>query len=280
MLRVSREEASVNFYINNFGMEKVNEMIFDDFKLVFLAFPDPKSKHWTDREGILELTINYGDKTFAPWNGNEPPRGFGHICFTVQNIERTCSELEAKGVDFHKRLKDGSMSHIAFALDPDGYWIELIEENSTPSKFNHSMIRVVDISKSLHFFQDILGMKLIKISHHVEAEFSLYFLGYGDTTEGDSLKREGLVELTHNWRHAVDFEGYYNGNTEPKGFGHLAITVDDLDEACAYFESKKVKFQKRLSDGKMKDIAFILTPGEEYWIEVLQNESIKKRAQW
>jgi len=79
-----------------------------------------------------------------------------------------------------------------------------------------------------------------------------------------------VLELTHNHGTESDptFEGYASGNTEPgRGFGHIAITVPDIEAACARFESLGVKFKKRLTDGMMKNIAFILDP-DGYWIEV------------
>jgi lactoylglutathione lyase len=79
-----------------------------------------------------------------------------------------------------------------------------------------------------------------------------------------------ILELTHNHGTESDpnFEGYASGNTEPgRGFGHIAITVPDIEAACERFESLGVTFKKRLTDGKMKSIAFILDP-DGYWIEV------------
>lgn len=73
----------------------------------------------------------------------------------------------------------------------------------------------------------------------------------------------GILELTHNHGTESDpnFQGYASGNAEPgRGFGHIAITVSNIEEACARFESLGVPFKKRLTDGKMRHIAFILDP--------------------
>ena len=59
----------------------------------------------------------------------------------------------------------------------------------------------------------------------------------------------------------ANFKGYSSGNEEPgKGFGHIAVSCDDVEAACARFEQLGVTFQKRPSDGKMRHIAFIKDP--------------------
>lgn len=57
------------------------------------------------------------------------------------------------------------------------------------------------------------------------------------------------------------------------------ISVDDLDAACSRFESLNVNWKKRLTDGRMKNVAFVLDP-DGYWIEVIQNETLKNRSNW
>lgn len=109
-------------------------------------------------------------------------------------------------------------------------------------------------------------MTLKRTSENPKANFNLYFLGYGPdapekTANGVNpiADHEGLLELTWNYgtENDVDFK-YHNGNDEPQGFGHICLTVDDLDAACARFEEKGVNWKKRLTDGRMKNIAFVL----------------------
>ncbi|CAE6420978.1 unnamed protein product [Rhizoctonia solani] len=135
-------------------------------------------------------------------------------------------------------------------------------------KFNHTMIRVKDPQVSLKFYQDVLGMELVSKSEF--SDFTLYFLGY-DHSDGKAtaeektngrFSREGILELTHNHgtENDTDFS-YASGNSDPgKGFGHIAISVNDVEQACERFEKLGVSFKKRPSDGKMRHIAFILDP--------------------
>jgi lactoylglutathione lyase len=103
------------------------------------------------------------------------------------------------------------------------------------------MIRVKDPEKSLAFYQDVLGMKLVRKVEASVASFNLYFLGYKDE-KPSTADYEGLLELTWNYgtEKDADFK-YHNGNDEPQGFGHLCITVDDIQAACARFEEKGVR---------------------------------------
>lgn len=130
------------------------------------------------------------------------------------------------------------------------------------------MIRVRDPKVSIPFYTEILGMDLV--TEKVYSDFTLYFLAYGQSS-GSLTEREGVLELTHNHGTETDasFQGYASGNTDPgRGFGHIAITVDDIEKACERFEKLGVAFKKKPSDGKMRDIAFILDP-DGYWIEIL-----------
>jgi lactoylglutathione lyase len=269
MLRVKDPKRSIQFY-EFLGMKVIQTLKNPDakFDLYFLAYDSPTAvshgRHWTDRQGIVELTHNYGtedDPNYKVVNGNaEPYRGFGHICISVDNIQAACKRIEDAGYRFQKKLTDGRMKHIAFALDPDDYWVEIISqkhltdsETETTSveayRMNHTMIRVKDVEKSLQFYQDVMGMKLVRTLEMKPAGFNLYFLGY--ETSGDKDHAEGLLELTWNYgtEKDPDFK-YHNGNTEPQGFGHICVSVDDLQAACDRFEAKGVSFDDPRKDSR------------------------------
>ena len=115
-------------------------------------------------------------------------------------------------------------------------------------------------------------MTLIRTIEMTSSGFNLYFLGYHPepatpAAGGDYsfAKYEGLLELTWNYGTEKDPDfSYHNGNTDPQGFGHICVSVDDIDAACARLEEIGMRWQKRLTKG---GAAFVLDP-DGYWIEV------------
>ncbi|WRT70243.1 lactoylglutathione lyase [Kwoniella shivajii] len=152
--------------------------------------------------------------------------------------------------------------------------------NTATYKFNHTMFRIKDPKVSLPFYENVLGMEMFKESPG--GDFTNYFLafpaGFEDKANASKeekakmqLNREGVLELCHNWGTESDasFKGYASGNDEPgRGFGHIAITVDDLEAACKRFDDLGVKFKKRPEEGKMRHTAFIYDP-DGYWVEII-----------
>ena len=147
-----------------------------------------------------------------------------------------------------------------------------------------TMFRIKDPKVSLDFYSRVLGMSLLKRLDFPEMKFSLYFMGYENTAEAPSnpidkvvwtFSQKATIELTHNWGTESDpeFKGYHNGNSEPRGFGHIGITVDDTYKACERFQNLGVEFVKKPEDGKMKGIAFIKDP-DGYWIEIFDRKTI------
>lgn len=279
MLRIADPARSLPFYEKHFGMTLLEKMDVPElgFTNYFLGLTGNKSlwgtKPWYAREGVLELCHNHGFET-SGWkanNGNvEPHRGFGHICFSVNDIEKWCERLESEGVRFKKKLSDGRQKNIAFALDPDDYWVELVQSSSpdVEIRFNHQMIRVKNIDTSLDFYMNKLGMKLLDKSDHPQAEFTLYFLSF-DHQDVPRWDREGILELTYNYGTEKDPNfSYHNGNEEPQGFGHIGILVDDVDTAVKSLEGQGVTISKKRLDGKLKFVAFVRDP-DNYSVELV-----------
>jgi lactoylglutathione lyase len=149
------------------------------------------------------------------------------------------------------------------------------------------MLRIKDPKESVPFYCDVIGMELLEKFDFEEMGFSLYFLGFKAALDGERPEDKGdriewifrqsaLLELTHNWGTESDesFTGFHNGNSEPRGFGHIGISVPDVRAACERFEKFKVPFVKRPDDGSMKGLAFIQDP-DGYWIEVLSPQGLR-----
>jgi lactoylglutathione lyase len=124
----------------------------------------------------------------------------------------------------------------------------------------HTMLRVVDLEKSLAFYTGVLGMKLLRRNDYPEGKFTLAFVGYTDEAGG------AVIELTHNW----GVEKYELGNA----FGHVAIEVEDAFDACEKIRSRGGRVVREA--GPMKHgstvIAFVEDP-DGYRIELIQHKA-------
>ncbi len=142
MLRVKDPAVSLDFYTRVFGMRVLRKLDFAEmqFSLYFLhhaqdaeAAPDDVGERtaWTfAQRGILELTHNWGSETQADFkyhDGNAQPQGFGHICFSVPDLDAAIGWLDENKLTYVKRPEQGKMRDVAFVKDPDGYWIEIVE---------------------------------------------------------------------------------------------------------------------------------------------------------
>jgi lactoylglutathione lyase len=124
----------------------------------------------------------------------------------------------------------------------------------------HTMLRVGDLERSLAFYTQVLGMRLLRRRDYPEGKFTLAFVGYGDE------ERDAVLELTHNW--GVD--KYELGNA----YGHIAVEVDDARRACEEVRKRGGKVTREA--GPMKHgstvIAFVEDP-DGYKIEFIQRKA-------
>lgn len=132
----------------------------------------------------------------------------------------------------------------------------------TQSNFRmlHTMIRVMDLDKSLAFYTGPLGMKLLRRRDVPDGKYSLAFVGYGDEPE------HCVVELTHNWDQAKPYE-------LGTGFGHLAIGVPDVYKLCEDVTKAGGKVTRPAGPVKFGTtvIAFVEDP-DGYKIELIERK--------
>ncbi|TGK46686.1 lactoylglutathione lyase [Leptospira bouyouniensis] len=119
-------------------------------------------------------------------------------------------------------------------------------------KYLHTMIRVQNLEKALHFFVDILGLKVSRKKEYPDGKFTLVFLTTGEEDMSE-------IELTYNWDQV---EPYSIG----RNFGHLAYEVDNIYDLCEKIQSMGVVINRPPRDGRM---AFVRSP-DSISIELLQ----------
>ena len=126
----------------------------------------------------------------------------------------------------------------------------------------HTMLRVGDLDRSVDFYTNVLGMRLLRQKDYPDGKFTLAFVGYGD--EADNT----VIELTYNW----DTDSYDTGN----GFGHIAIEVDDVYTAVEELRSRggKVIREAGPMNAGTTILAFVEDP-DGYQIELLGKKTGK-----
>ncbi len=126
----------------------------------------------------------------------------------------------------------------------------------------HTMLRVGNLEKSIEFYTEVLGMKMLRRRDYPDGKFTLAFVGYQDEEDGS------VLELTHNW----GVERYDLGG----GYGHIAIEVDDAYRSCEEVKRRGGKVTREA--GPMKHgvtvIAFVEDP-DGYKIEFIQKKTIQ-----
>jgi lactoylglutathione lyase len=123
----------------------------------------------------------------------------------------------------------------------------------------HTMLRVADLNRSIAFYTQTMGMKLLRISENPEYRYTLAFVGYQPETEGS------VIELTHNW----DTSTYELGTA----YGHIAIAVDDLYGTCEALRKAGARITREPGPvkGGRTEIAFVEDP-DGYKLELIATQ--------
>ena len=120
----------------------------------------------------------------------------------------------------------------------------------------HTMLRVGNLDRSIEFYTNVLGMKLLRKKDYPDGKFTLAFVGYGDESENT------VIELTHNW----DTDSYDLGN----GYGHIALEVDDVYQATEAIKNQGGKIIREAGpmNAGTTIIAFVEDP-DGYPVELI-----------
>lgn len=275
----------------------------------------PLSTFWSSAGCGLELVHRHGtehDQSFKGyWSGNigsdlprtsplyaegGPVRGFGHIGFNVEDVYAFSAVLEKAGVKFQKRPNEGRMRGLAFALDPDGYWIEIVGRSpgifQEPCNLSQVMLRVKDGKKSVRFYRDLLGMTF-NTDMGVPGDFTNYFL----MSVSEQVRRRShpwefaempwtmwqpALELTHN--HGTERDPLFEvstGTSDSEGFGHIGFLVDDLRAMCRDLEDLGIPLvcdpEEDVMESGLRNSACILDPSG-YRVRLLQRGVLSPEA--
>lgn len=124
----------------------------------------------------------------------------------------------------------------------------------------HTMLRVGNLEKSIAFYTEVLGMKLLRQSENTEYKYTLAFVGYGDESS------QAVLELTYNW----GTDSYDLGNA----FGHIALEVENVYDACDKIRAKGGVISREPGPvkGGTTEIAFVRDP-DNYAIELIQKKA-------
>lgn len=135
-------------------------------------------------------------------------------------------------------------------------------------EYLHTMVRISDVEKSLHFYCDLLGLQEVSRTQSDKGRFTLIFLAAPGDVDTARERKKPLLELTYNW----DVEDYGSA----RNFGHLAFRVDDIYATCQRLMDGGVTINRPPCDGHM---AFVRSP-DNISIELLQNGSLPPQEPW
>jgi len=124
----------------------------------------------------------------------------------------------------------------------------------------HTMLRVGDLDKSIEFYTDVLGMKLLRKRDNEQYKYTLAFVGY------DTEDKTAVLELTYNW----DTSEYDLG----EGYGHIAIGCEDIYKTCNLIRERGGVISREPGPvkGGTTEIAFVKDP-DGYAIELIQTNN-------
>ena len=136
-------------------------------------------------------------------------------------------------------------------------------------RYLHTMVRVSDLDASLAFYQQALGMTVVRRSDYESGRFSLVYLAAAEDLDAAESSQAPLLELTYNW----DPEDYGEG----RNFGHLAFEVENIYATCEKLMALGITLNRPPRDGRM---AFVRSP-DNISIEFLQKGgSLEVKEPW
>ncbi|CAF1047264.1 unnamed protein product [Didymodactylos carnosus] len=289
ILRVSNPKELINFYIEKFGMKEggISQSASETYNISTVGYlSNPKSVQ-------LEFH-NVPNKSYTSQHKNEGRGVYWKIGVTLRDVDLAVDILQKKNVHVSNGKQFEDIGYLCHLSDPNDFTIELLQhdfkqnfrkpqpdtnfpELKQPACIGQITLNVSDIKKTLTFYEQILGMKLLSIQDVSQYGFKLYFLAWTD--EEPPKKRESndkrdnytwdLYDATQNrewlWKRPyTTIELKHGGSVEPfvdlkdgdVGFEGLRITCNNLTSFETYMESKgiPVKNSSQGSNGRERVI--------------------------
>lgn len=204
--RVGSMDESIKYYKECLGMQllRYRDIPEGKYSNAFLGY-GPETTHFA-----MELTENYGVDSY------DLGEGFGHFGVATSDVAAIVDKVKAAGgkVSREPGPVKGGKTVIAFVDDPTGYKFELIQrEGEIPEPLAQVMLRVGDLDKSIKYYTEVVGMKLLRTRDNPEYKYTLAFLGYGP--EDSST----VFELTYN----------YGKTSYTKGDAYAQVAISTKD---------------------------------------------------
>lgn len=205
--RVGDMDKTIKYYQECFGMKllRYRDIPEGKYSNAFLGY-GPEETHFA-----MELTYNYGVDSY------DLGEGFGHFGIAAPDVYQMVEKVKAAGGNVSRDAGPvkGGKTVIAFVDDPTGYKFELIQrEGEIPEPLAQVMLRVGDLDRSIKFYTEVMGMKLLRTRDNPEYKYTLAFLGYGPEESST------VFELTYNYGK----DSYEKGG----GYAQVAISTQDV----------------------------------------------------
>ncbi|XP_024161255.1 lactoylglutathione lyase GLX1 [Rosa chinensis] len=217
-IRVGDINRTIKFYTEFFGMKVLRRKDFPEVNIsnAVIGFGSEETQF------VLGLSQHHSavDKL-------ELGTAFSHFGITTQDIYTMVEKIRAAGGVITREpgpVAPGGTTIYAFVNDPDGYSFELILRPPSPEPLNHMCLNVVDIDRSIDFYEKALGMNLLVPKYdNTQEQYTVAMVGYGS-----NYTQTTVIELKYNF----NVTEYTKGN----GYAQVAIGTDDVYKSAAAVE--------------------------------------------
>ncbi|KAM2960858.1 hypothetical protein FF1_030503 [Malus domestica] len=214
-IRVGDLDRTIKFYTEFFGMKVLSRKDFpaEKYSNAIVGFGPEESQF------VIGLTDHHNAEDEL-----DIGTAFSHFGFSTQDIYNTVEKVRASGGVITREsgplVEGGEGTVFAFMNDPDGYSFELLQRPPTPQPLSHICLNVLDLDRSIEFYNKSLGMNLLQTFDFPQERYTVGMVGYGS-----NLTQTVVIELKYNY----NVTAYRRGN----GYAQVAIGTNDVYKSAA-----------------------------------------------